>query len=162
MRMVSRSFCVAALPGRIHHDHIRTGIPALGFLLFIEFRQHFLRFPHEKLRVSDLVQPGVAPGVLDGLGNDLHAVDLLRLLRQEQGDGADSAVEIPHRLRPVQIGVLQSQPVHHFGLRRIHLIEGNRGNLIFHVPDIVCDTGLSPDGFRLFFPGSHCCVPGCS
>ena len=65
---------VAALPWRIHHDHIRKD----PFLLIL-LRQYFFCLADEKFRITDLVSFCILPGILNGLRNDLHPVNLLCL-----------------------------------------------------------------------------------
>ena len=61
-------------------------------------RQNLFCFSNIKLCILDSIDLRIFSGVLDGLRNDLHTVDLFRLLRQKQGYRSDSTVEIPDRL----------------------------------------------------------------
>ena len=89
---------VTALAGRIHNDqvHFAQLSPLFRFLYII--RQDFLRFAHIKTGVLNVIESRVPAGVFDGSRNDLYAVDLSRPAGQEEGDGSDTAVEVPDNL----------------------------------------------------------------
>jgi len=91
---------LAAFPRRIHHDHVSVSLfsrMCLSIICIIS-RQNLFCFSNIKLCILDSVDLRIFSGVLDGLRNDLHTVDLFRLLRQKQGYRSDSTVEIPDRL----------------------------------------------------------------
>ena len=50
---------IAALPWRVHHDHVR-----MDMVPFILLRQHLLGLADEKLHIFDAVSPGILPGCL--------------------------------------------------------------------------------------------------
>lgn len=113
---------VAALSWRVDADDVN----ALVRVCFIPGREHFFGCTDVKLCVCDAVQRRVLAGVLDGLRDDLNAVDLLRLLAQEEGDRADAAVEVPDIFRALKVGEFERRAVHLFGLHRVHLVEAER------------------------------------
>ncbi|MNW60874.1 hypothetical protein D3C74_388970 [compost metagenome] len=85
---------VAAFARRIDDDNV-------GFnALFFPSRDDVFRGPHLKGDVAHSVQFGVDAGVLDRFFDDLHTVHPFGMLRQAQGDGADTAVGINDRLLP--------------------------------------------------------------
>lgn len=103
---------LASFPRRVHHDHISAGLPPMLFLILrIILRQHFFCFAHIEPGILDPIDFRVIPGVLDSLGHDLHAIDFLGPLRQEQRYGPDAAVEVPDRLFAGKPGVLKRQSV---------------------------------------------------
>ena len=65
----------------------------------------------------------IPPGILNGLGHDLHPIDLLCFLGQEQGNGPDAAVQIPHRLISAKICILQGGFVQLLRLHGIYLVK---------------------------------------
>ena len=116
------SLLVAAFSWRVDADDVN----ALVRVCFIPGREDFFGRTDVKLCVRDAVQRRVLAGVLDGLRDDLDAVDLLRLLAQEEGDRADAAVEVPDIFRALKAGELERRAVHLFGLYRVHLVEAER------------------------------------
>ena len=61
--------------------------------------------------------------VLDCLRNDLNTAYAARIPGQKQGDRADTAVQIPHRLVSRQTCILQRKFIQFPGLNRINLIK---------------------------------------
>ena len=86
--------------------------------------QHFLRFSDIKFRIVDAVAHCILARIIDCLRDDFHAVDLLRLARQEQGNRADSTVKIPDCLISGQSCIRKRLTVNIFRLNRIDLIKG--------------------------------------
>ena len=82
-----KAFPIAAFPRRIYHYHIRP----LPFLLIL-FRQNLFRFPHKKLRIVNSIPGCVFSGILNRLGNDFHAIDMLCLPCQKKGNRTNPAV----------------------------------------------------------------------
>lgn len=68
----------------------------------------------------------ILSGIVDGLGDDLHATHLFGFARQEERDGSDTTVEIPNGLFSGQSRIFQCQAVKLLGLYGIYLIEGER------------------------------------
>ena len=141
---------IAALAGRIYHNHICAGLlPAVFFLIsFIISRQNFLRLSHKELCIFNPVKPGVSPCILDCLRYDLHSIHLSRFLCKEQRDCPDPAVQIPHSLAAFQICVFQSKRVQLLRLYRINLVKRQRRNLIPDLSDIICNIPLPPQYFK--------------
>ena len=81
------------LPGRVHHDDV--GGDAL--LLQLEGQLGGIAAQETGL-VRQTVAPGVLLGVLNGLGHHFHPDDVCGVFRHGQGDGADAAVQVHHRL----------------------------------------------------------------
>ena len=108
---------VQTLPGRIYHHHI-------GFdpLLF-QLQGGLACVTAEKLRVFDAVALCVVPGILHRLGYHLHADDLARGGCHGQGNGADAAVKIQHRIVLGDAGLLDGAAVQPLGLVMIHLVK---------------------------------------
>ena len=106
-----------------------------------------------------MVSLRILSGIVDGLGDDLHATHLFGFARQEEGNGSDAAVEIPHRLFSGQSRIFQSQTVKLLCLYGIHLIEGEgrylegqgisgiRVIFFLHVPyvDRILNGALTPE-----------------
>lgn len=113
---------VAALSWRVDADDVN----ALVLMGFIPGREHFFGCTDVKLCVCDAVQRRVLSGILDGLRDDFDAVDLLRLLAQEEGDRADAAIEVPDIFRALKVGEFKRRAVHLFRLHRVHLVETER------------------------------------
>ena len=67
---------IAALSWRVDADDVN----ALVRMYFIPGREHFFGGTDVELCVRDAVQRRVLARILDGLRNDLDAIDLLRLL----------------------------------------------------------------------------------
>ena len=114
-------FLVQTFPGRIHHNDIGAdagfgevfcGLGGVGA---------------EEFRVFHLVSLGVLLGVLDGLGDDLHADHLPGGFGQDQGDGACAAVQVQNRLLARQARLLDGGLVELLGLVVVHLVEGPGG-----------------------------------
>ena len=107
-----------ALAGRVYDDDI--GPRALR-------RQphgRLARVGAEKARVFDAVALRVLLSVGNGRLNDLHADGRTGLPGQTERDGAGAAVEVQHRLRPVELRQLQGAAVEPLRLVAVHLIEG--------------------------------------
>ena len=140
----------ASFPRRVHYDHVCVGIPPMLFLVLrIILRQHFFCLAHIEPGILDPIDFRVIPGVLDSLGHDLHAIDFLGLLRQEQGYGSDAAVDVPDRLFAGKPGVLKRQSIQFLRLDRIYLVKGQRRDLILYICYIVCNVGFPPQGLDL-------------
>ena len=91
--------------------------------------------PAQERGVVDAVRRGVALRVLDGFGDDLHAVEAAAAAGHREADGAGPAVEVEEDglLGRGFVGVvrraerlLRRDGVQHFRLRRVHLVEGFR------------------------------------
>ena len=119
---------------------------------FILLRQHLLGLADEKLHIFDAVSPGILPGVLNGLGNDLHAVDLPGLLRQKRRNGPDAAIKVPDRFAAGKICKFQGRSVKLFRLHRIHLVKGKRRDPVFDITDGVCDIA---GAVKVYDPCAH-------
>ena len=113
---------VAALSWRVDADDVN----ALIRMCFIPGWEHFFGCTGIELCVCDAVQRRILAGVLDGLRDDLDAIDLLRLLAQEEGNRAYAAVEVPDIFRALEVGEFERRAVHLFRLHRVHLIEAER------------------------------------
>ena len=106
-----------------------------------------------------MVSLRILSGIVDGLGDDLHATHLFGFARQEERDGSDTTVEIPNGLFSGQSRIFQCQAVKLLGLYGIYLIEGERRDfegscipgirVIFflHVPyvDRILNGALTPE-----------------
>ena len=60
-------------PVTVSYTHLYLVLPIFP-------RQYLLRFSDEELHVLYPINPGILPGIIDGLRHDLHAIHLLRLL----------------------------------------------------------------------------------
>lgn len=127
---------VAALSWRVDADDVN----ALVRMGLIPGREDFFGRADVKLCVRDAVQRRILAGVLDGLRDDLDTVDLLRLLTQEEGDRADTAVEVPDIFRTLEVGEFKRRAVHLFGLHRVHLVEAERGDAEADLADGILDV----------------------
>ena len=71
----------------------------------------------------------ILSGIIDSLGDDLHAAHLFGFARQEERDGSDTTVEIPNGLFSGQSRLFQCQAIEFFSLNRVYLIEGEGRDL---------------------------------
>ena len=124
---------VTALAGRIHHHHV--GTHPVG----MQGRHQLLRLAHVELGLLDAVEGRIATGVADGALHRLDPHYLGCLACQEQGDGADAAIDVEHRLAAGQLAILQRLGVEHVGLARVVLEEGEGRDLEFELVDLVAD-----------------------
>ena len=124
---------VTALAGRIHHHHI--GSHALG----VQLGHQLLGLAHVEFGVLYAVESCVATGIADGALHRLDAHHLGGLASQEQGDGADAAIDVEHRLVAGQLAVFQRLGVEHIGLARVVLEERERRDLERELVDLVAD-----------------------
>lgn len=107
-----------ALAGRVHGDDIGADA-VLG-----QLPGHGAGVAAEELRVGHAVAAGILLGVLDGLGHQLRADHAPGVPGQAQGDGADAAVQVQHRLPPGELGEVQGGGVQPLGLGPVDLEEG--------------------------------------
>ncbi len=124
---------VTALARRIHHHHV--GTHPFG----MQGRHQLLRLADVELGLLDAVEGRVAAGVADGALHRLDPHHLGGLAGQEQGDGADTAIDVEHRLVAGQLAILQCLGVEHIGLARVVLEEGEWRDLEFELVDLVAD-----------------------
>ena len=106
-----------ALPGRVHADHVRADAP-LG-----QGQGGLAGVGAEELRVVHPVPGGVGPGVLHCGGDHLRPDGPLCLPGHAQGDGADAAVQIQHRLLPGEPRKVQGPAVENLRLVPVHLVK---------------------------------------
>ena len=142
----------AAFSRRIDDDDVRVGVFArvVFGVLFVVGRKNLFRFSNEKFSVFDLVDFRIVLRIRDCLRDDFDAVDFFGFLREEQGNRSDAAVEIPDRLISGEACVFHGKAVQLFRLRRVDLVEGQRGDPIFYVSNIVGDIPLSPQAADFF------------
>ena len=135
----------AAFSRRIDDDDVRVGVFArvVFGVLFVVGRKNLFRFSNEKFSVFDLVDFRIVLRIRNCLRDDFDAVDFFGFLREEQGNRSDAAVEIPDRLISGETCIFQGKTVQLFRLRRVDLVEGQRGDPIFYGSNIVCDIPLS-------------------
>lgn len=117
--------------------------------LFVEARHDFCRIADDELGVADVVVAGVLLCVEDGRLDDLDAVDLAGLLREEQGDCTSAAVGIDDGLFSLEVGELQGLVVEDFRLLCVDLEEGPRRDVEGQAADAVEDGRLAPEQIRL-------------
>ena len=165
-----------ALSRRVHHDDVHAScsvilsagkdpffffscwLPAAACCPRSEALGGLAGVGAEEFHVFHAVPGGVFPGVLDGLGDDLHADDLSRPPGQGQGDGAGAAVEVQHRLGPVQLCQLHGLFIEPLGLIVVHLIERAGGEPEAEAAELVLDPVPAPEGAE-FIPQHHVGIP---
>ena len=108
----------ASCPWRINHYHIRA------HPLLVEPRHDIGTVTYDKLRIADVVFPGIFFCILYGRADNLHAVNLPRLLGQIEADGSRTAVGINNSFLTCQLGKLQCLIIEHLCLLGINLKEG--------------------------------------
>ena len=140
---------ITAFSRRIYYDHIRTCLLAtMSFsIFFIIVRQNFFCLSNIERCIIDLIDLRIILCIFDCLRHDLNSIDLLCLLCKEERNCSDTAIQIPYSFRPFQICIFQCKSVQFFSLHRIHLIKGQRRNLILYISNIICDKSLSPQYF---------------
>ena len=94
---------VAAFPRRVYHDDVSVYAVSL-----IHLRQYFFCLSYIEAGICNTVDSGVVSGVFDSLWNDFYSVYLPCFLCEEEGNRADSAVQIPDRLISGEGGIFQS------------------------------------------------------
>ena len=126
--------------GRVHADDLGT------HALAGQAGRHLPRVPAEEFRVGDTVAQGVGPGVLDGLGDHLRPDDMPGPAGQAQGDGADAAVQVQHRLLPGEPGEFQRQLVQPLRLIPVDLEEGGNGQAESEPAQLLLQPVPAPEG----------------
>lgn len=111
---------VAAAAGRVHEEHVER-LPRFGHA-----QQEAARVCAVELRVADAVPARVPRRILYGGRVELHADQARAAVRGTQPDGADAAIGVQDRLRPLEAGVVQGARIEALGLLRIDLIKGLR------------------------------------
>ena len=134
---------IQALPGRVHDHHIRL------HALFFQFQGRLARVAAEKFRVFDAVALCVVFGILNGLGDYLHADDLSGGGGHGERDGAHAAVEVQHRifLRDLRLG--DGGLIEPLGLMMVHLIERPGGEPEGEAAEGVLDVAGAVEGDEL-------------
>ena len=89
----------------------------------------------EQLRACDVIAERGLRGVPDGGGHDLRAKDPFGRLRETQGNGTDTAIEVQYRFIPGKAREFQRLAVQHLRLISVHLIEGRHGQLEFQAAE---------------------------
>lgn len=117
--------------------------------LFVKARHDFCRIADDELGVADIVVAGVLLRVEDGRLDDLDAVDLAGLLREEQGDCTSAAVGIDDGLFSLEVCEFQGLVVEDFRLLCVDLEEGPRRDVEGQAADAVEDGRLAPEQIRL-------------
>ena len=112
---------VQALAGRVYGDDVRVDA------LLLQVQGSGAGIGAEELGVLNAVAPGIVLGILNGLGNHLHANDLSGGGGHGQGDGTHAAIEVQHQvvLRNACHG--NGGFVEPLGLGVVHLVEGPGG-----------------------------------
>ena len=141
------------LPGRVHADHVGPH-PLPGQLV-----RHRPGVPAEELPVGQAVPPGVFPGVPHGLGDELRPDDPARPPGQGQGDGADAAVQVQHRLRPGEAGEVQGDLIEFLRLGPVDLEEGGHRQPEGGAQQLLLQPVPPPQG-AVPLPQDHVGVPG--
>ncbi len=134
---------VAAGAGRVHHQHVQRET------LLRHLYHETPRIVTEELRVRHPVELGVLLRIPDGVGVQLHADELLHMVRCAQADGACAAVGVQQRLLPGEAGVFDGGAVEDLRLPGVDLVEALRADaeplaaqLVLHVPGAVEDDIL--------------------
>ena len=143
---------VQALAGGIHGDHVRADAR------FLQAQGGLSGVGAEEFGVFNAVAPGVVPGVLHRLGDDLHPQHLSGRGGHGQGDGAHAAVQIQHQVVLCDAGQGNGGPVEPLGLVVVHLVKGAGGQaeiqaaqgILNKAGAIEGDEFVAQDGVALF------------
>ena len=120
-----------ALSWGVYGDDVRADA------LFLQAQGGLSCVGAEEFCVFDAVAPGIVFGVLNGLGDHLHAQNLSGLSGHGQGDGTHAAVEIQHQVLFGDVSQGDGGFVKPLGLVVVHLVERPGGE-----PEIQAAEGI--------------------